>query len=220
MPDALQLNSARHHSRLPDLAIETRALHDGIDVSNLVGLRARAFLGVLAYSFARVTASVSLRVANYYTQGPRSFFRLHEKGGRYNVVPAHHVAKEYVDAYLEASRIGGDRRTVYFRNCGPGRRDLFRERGTSRPGAFKMIKRPTRQAGIQVEICAHRFRGTGITEYLRNAGDREVAARNAGHEPNPQHPALQRPSRRDFARRDRAYPHLTAFDDGRMTQTQ
>ena len=44
-------------------AKETRALLDGIDVSNLVGLRDRAFLGVLVYSFARVSAAVSLRVA-------------------------------------------------------------------------------------------------------------------------------------------------------------
>ena len=48
-------------------------LLDGIDVSTLVGLRDCALLGVLVYSFARVSAAVSLRVADYYTQGPRSF---------------------------------------------------------------------------------------------------------------------------------------------------
>ena len=63
-------------------ARETRGLLDGIDVSTLVGLRDRAFLGVLVYSFARVSAAISLRVADYYTQGPRSFFteRLAEAG--------------------------------------------------------------------------------------------------------------------------------------------
>ena len=101
-------------------ANETRALLDGIDVTNLVGLRDRAFLGVLVYSFARVSAAVALRVADYYTQGPRSFFRLHEKGGRYNVVPAHHVAQGYVDAYLEAARIGEDRRAPLFGAASPG----------------------------------------------------------------------------------------------------
>ena len=35
---------------------------------------------------------------------------------------------------------------------------------------------------VWAEICAHSFRGTGITEYLRNGGDLEVAARIAGHE--------------------------------------
>ena len=163
-------------------AKETRTLLDGIDVSTVVGLRDRAFLGVLVYSFARVSAAVSLRVADYYTQGPRSFFRLHEKGGRYNVVPAHHTAQAYVDAYLEATRIGDDRRGPLFRSCEPGRRDALQDRAMSRLSALKMIKRRTRKVGLPAEICAHSFRGTGITEYLRNGGDLEVAARIAGHE--------------------------------------
>ena len=163
-------------------ARETRALLEGIDVSTLAGLRDRAFLGVLVYSFARLSAALALRVADYYTQGPRSFFRLHEKGGRYNVVPAHQVAQEYVDAYLKTARIGEDRLGPLFRGCESGRRDSLQERGMSRVGAFKMIKRCTRKAGLPAEICAHSFRGTGITEYLRNGGDLEVAARIAGHE--------------------------------------
>ena len=163
-------------------AKETRALLDGIDVTTLVGLRDRAFLGVLVYSFARVSAAVSLRVADFYTQGRRSFFRLHEKGGRYNVVPAHHVVQEYVDAYLEVAHITEDRRGPLFRSCEPGRRDALQERGMSRLSALKMIKRRAQKAGLPAEICAHSFRGTGITEYLRNGGDLEVAARIAGHE--------------------------------------
>ena len=126
-------------------AKETRAVLDGIDVSTLVGLRDRAFLGVLVYSFARVSAAVSLRVADYYTQGPRSFFRLHEKGGRYNVVPAHHTAQEYVDAYLEAARIGEDRRGPLFRSYLPGRHEALQNWAMSRVNALKMIKRRARK---------------------------------------------------------------------------
>ena len=48
-------------------AAETRTLLDGIDISTLAGLRDRALLWVLVYSFARVTAAVSLRVGDYYT---------------------------------------------------------------------------------------------------------------------------------------------------------
>ena len=129
-----------------------------------------------------MSAAVSLRVVDYRTQGPRSFFRLHEKGGRYNVVPAHHTAQEYVDAYLQAARIGEDRRGPLFRSCEPGRRDALQEKGMSRVSALKMIKRRARKAGLPAEICAHSLRGTGITEYLRNGGDLEVAARIAGHE--------------------------------------
>ena len=163
-------------------AKETRALLDGIDLSTLAGLRDRALLGVLVYSFARVSAAVSLRVADYYTQGPRSFFRLHEKGGRYNVVPAHHTAQAYVGAYLAAAGIGEDRRGSLFRPCPPGRNDALLDQPMTRTTTLKMIKRRAGQAGLPTEICAHSFRGTGITEYLRNGGDLEVAARIAGHE--------------------------------------
>ena len=38
------------------------------------------------------------------------------------------------------------------------------------------------EAGLPAEICAHSFRGTGITEYLRNGSDLEVGARIAGQE--------------------------------------
>ena len=62
---------------------------------------ATALIGVMLYSFARVSAAVSMRLADYYTQGKRSFFRLHEKGGKYLVVPAHHVGQAYVGEYNE-----------------------------------------------------------------------------------------------------------------------
>ena len=163
-------------------AEETRALLDGIDVAMLAGLRDRALLGVLVYSFARVSATVSMQVADYYTQGPRSFFRLHEKGGRYNVVPAHHTAQAYVDAYIEAADIAEDRRGPLFRPCPPGRNDTLFDQPMTRATALKMIKRRAASAGLPREICAHSFRGTGITVYLRNDGDLEVAARIAGHE--------------------------------------
>jgi len=35
--------------------------------------------------------------------------------------------------------------------------------------------------GLPGEICNHTYRGTGITEFLRNGGDIETAARIAGH---------------------------------------
>ena len=164
-------------------AEEARGLLDGIDLSTLAGLRDRALIGVLVFSFARITAAVSMRVADYYTQGKRSFFRLHEKGGRYNVVPAHHSAQEYVNAYLEAAELGEDRKEgPLFRACAVGRQDRLEDRAMSRATALRMIKRRARHAGLPAEICAHSFRGTGITEYLRNGGDLEVAARIAGHE--------------------------------------
>ena len=53
----------------------------------------------MVYSFARVSAVTSLQVGDYFTERKRSWFRLHEKGGKRHEVPAHHNAADYVDAY-------------------------------------------------------------------------------------------------------------------------
>ena len=62
-------------------AEEARALLGGIDLSTLARLRDRAPICVRVFRFARITGAISMRVADYYTQGKRSFFRLHEKVG-------------------------------------------------------------------------------------------------------------------------------------------
>ena len=67
---------------------ETRSLLDGIDPGSLVGLRDRALLSVMVYSFARVSAVVGMRRQDYFLQGTRGWLRLHEKGGKRHDVPA------------------------------------------------------------------------------------------------------------------------------------
>ena len=41
---------------------EARALLDAIDISTLTGLRDRALIGVMVYTFARVNAVISMKV--------------------------------------------------------------------------------------------------------------------------------------------------------------
>ena len=161
-------------------AEETRSLLDGIATDTAVGLRDRALIGVMVYSFARVSAAVGMRVRDYRTQGRRAFFRLAEKGGRFNEVPAHHTAAEYVDAYLAALEGTGDRNTPLFRAVETGGR--LGPRPLSRTHALRMVKRRARAAGLSEDLSPHSFRATGITEYLRGGGDRDTAARIAGHE--------------------------------------
>jgi integrase len=48
---------------------------DKIDPSNDVGLRDRALLGTLAYTFARIGAVVNLKVEDYFQTGKRSLIR-------------------------------------------------------------------------------------------------------------------------------------------------
>ncbi len=57
-------------------------LFDSIDTTTIVGLRDRAVIGALLYSFARVGAVVGMNLEDYYHMGKRSHLRLHEKGGK------------------------------------------------------------------------------------------------------------------------------------------
>ena len=162
-------------------AEECRGLLDSIDSSTVVGLRDRALIGVMTYSFARVGAVVKMNVRDYYCQGKRAWFRLHEKGGKEHQVPAHHRAIAYVEAYLEAAGISGLGRTPLFR-ASLGRTGRLTDQGITEAGVLQMIKRRSREAGLPAEICCHTFRATGITAFLANGGELSKAQAIAGHE--------------------------------------
>lgn len=81
---------------------EARELLDSIETKTIVGLRDRALIAVMLFSFARVGACIGMDVEDYYRQKKRRWFRLHEKGGKRHDLPAHHKAEEYVNAYLTA----------------------------------------------------------------------------------------------------------------------
>ena len=50
----------------------------------------RALIGVMVYSFARISAAVAMQVEDYFANGKRWWVRLHEKGGKRHEMPAHH----------------------------------------------------------------------------------------------------------------------------------
>lgn len=57
----------------------------------------------------RALTALGMNVQDYYPQGRRMWFRLHEKGGKRHEVPAHHNAEAYLDAYLQAAGITGEK---------------------------------------------------------------------------------------------------------------
>lgn len=160
---------------------EARMLIESIDTSHVVGLRDRALIGVMTYSFARVGAVAHMRVKDYYSQGRRAWFILHEKGGRHHKVPAHHKGAEYLDAYLAAAGIADEEKSPLFRSTRMKTRQLT-DRAMAENDILRMVKRRARGAGLPAAICCHTFRATGITNYLENGGTLEVAAQIAGHE--------------------------------------
>ena len=157
---------------------ETRSLLDGIDAGSLVGLRDRALLSVMVYSFARVSAVVGMRRQDYFLQGTRGWLRLHEKGGKRHDVPAHHRAEAVVEAYLVAGGIE-DAKAPLFQSVDRSRR--LSGRPLTRRVVLAMIKRRASSAGLPASTCCHTFRATGITAYLSNGGTLEHAQQIAGH---------------------------------------
>jgi integrase/recombinase XerD len=161
-------------------ACEARQLLDSIDCRTIIGLRDRALLSVLVYSFARVSAGIGMNVADYYPQGRRMWFRLHEKGGKHHAVPAHHNAEAYLDAYLEAAGSNNAKTVPLFRTISRERK--LTDRRMHRIDVLRMIKRRAAQAGLPTHIGCHTFRATGITCYLLGGGSLEHAQRIAAHE--------------------------------------
>ena len=159
---------------------DARLLLDSIDTTSVVGLRDRAFIAVMAFSFARVSAVTGMKVEDYYPNGKRWWFRLTEKGGNFIERPAHHCAEAYLDAYIQAAGIAGANKTPLFR-AAAGKTGRLRERPMSRVDAYRMVKRRVKAASLSSRLCNHTFRATGITAYLLNGGTLEKAQMMAGH---------------------------------------
>ena len=175
-------------------ADEARALLDSIpivkgvaedcaatDRPDLVGLRDRALIGLMAYSFARVGAVLQMKVADYFVQGRRRWVRLHEKGGKEHDVPCHHNLDHFLDEYIAAAGIADDAGGYLFRTT-VRKSGVLTKKPMRQQDAYRMIQRRAKAAGIETKIGNHTFRATGITAYLKNSGKLEVAQHIANHE--------------------------------------
>jgi site-specific recombinase XerD len=173
-------HSARQGKTTVLEATEARQLLDSIDVTTPIGLRDRALIALMVFSFARIGAAVAMRVEDVYVQNKRLCMRLREKGGKRHEMPCHHTLEAYLHAYLDGTGIGDDVKNPLFRTI---------QRGTSRlsttalpqANAYAMVRRRAIAAGIDTKIGNHTFRATGITAYLKNGGTLENAAAMANH---------------------------------------
>ena len=169
-----------HKGKTPLLdADQTRELLDSLPLDNIVGLRDRALIGTMVFTFGRIGAVLGMNVGDYFLDGRRQTFRLHEKGGKHHTVPAHHNAIEYVEDYLDAAGLRHFPRAPIFQSAPHHRLSGHR---LLEDNARQMIKRRARNAGLPATTCCHTFRATGITNYLENGGTLEKARALAAHQ--------------------------------------
>jgi site-specific recombinase XerD len=159
---------------------EARALLDSIDVSTPAGLRDRALIALMVYSFARVGAAIGMKVEDVFVQRRRLWVRLHEKGGKRHEMPCHHNLEEYLAAYLDGCSLRDDPKGPLFRTI-PNRGGQLTRTPLPQSNAHAMIRRRALAAGIETKVGNHSFRATGITAYLKNGGTLEKAATMANH---------------------------------------
>ena len=159
---------------------EARRLIDAIDVTTPAGLRDRALIALMVFSFARIGAALKMRVDDAYTQNRRLWVRLHEKGGKRHEMPCHHSLEKYLHAYIDGCGLASDPKGALFRTIGRGTGRLSTT-PLPQANAFQMVRRRAAAAEIATAIGNHSFRATGITAYLKNGGTLEKAAAMANH---------------------------------------
>ena len=162
------------------LADEARTLLNAIDTTSLPGLRDRALIALMVYTFARVGAAVAMRVGDFYLQDHLGWVRLYGKDGKERVMPTHHKLGRYLENYIAAAGIAEDRKGPLFRTI-RGRSGELTSNSLLQSDVWRMVRRRAVAAGIKTEIGCNTFRATGITTYLKNGGRLEIARRLAAH---------------------------------------
>lgn len=170
--------SARFHPHQPEN--QSAAKHGGghKEAPDIKGLRDRAAIAVMAYTFARVSAVVRSKRGDYRLEGKRARLRLLEKGNKEKLVWLHREAEEFLDEYILAAGIG-DAEAPLFQTLDKAHR--LTSEAITRRAMLRVVKERCRAAGLSESFCNHTFRGTGITVFLQNGGALEAAQDMANH---------------------------------------
>jgi site-specific recombinase XerC len=130
---------------------EARALIDSIDTMTPAGLRDRALIALMVYSFARVGAALGMKVEDVFTQNRRLWVRLREKGGKAHAMPCHHNLQEYLTAYIDGLGLRDDPKAPLFRTI-PNRGGQLTETPPA-PGQCPCDDPPARRRGRHQDAC-------------------------------------------------------------------
>jgi integrase/recombinase XerD len=141
------------------------------------GLRDRALIGVMLFSFARISAVLDVKVSAFYENGRRRWFRLLEKGGKHHEVPVHHKAQDYVGEYLEKAGFEPNKPLFQtFNKKQPTGRPM------SRSEAYRMIRRRALVAGISARCAAIHSERPGLLFILTTTELLKRSQKIAAHE--------------------------------------
>lgn len=162
---------------------EARELLASIDVTTLKGRRDRAMIAVMLMTFCRAGALVQVRVRDVVLESGRTWLHLFEKGSKLRKIPVSAKLQGLLEPYLEdaTAGVGARPEDFLFRSMATrGKKEVLSSRPLSVRDVFRVSNERARAVGIE-NICSHSMRGAGITAYLENGGQLEVAQLLAGH---------------------------------------
>jgi site-specific recombinase XerD len=159
---------------------QARRLLEAVAGDDLASLRDRALIAVMLFGFVRVGAVVKMRVRDFDDAGDEAWLVLEEKGGRARRIPAHHLVREALRAYVAAATLEPRSKVPLFQSA-PRKALGLSGKALSRSDVWAMVKRRCAAAGLPANVCNHSFRATGITIHQENGGRIEDAAELAGH---------------------------------------
>lgn len=148
------------------------------EVADIKGLRDRAAIAIMAYTFARVSAVVGAKRGDYRLEGKRARLRLLEKGSKEKLVWLHREAEEFLDGYIAAACIDNAEAPL-FQTL--DKAHILTGDAITRRDMLRVVKDRCMAAGLSETFCNHTFRGTGKTVFLSNGGSLEAAQDMANH---------------------------------------
>lgn len=146
---------------------ETMHLLHSIDISTLVGLRDRAIIATMAYTFARIGAVTALECRHMFSQSGRLWLRLSEKGGRSLDVPCHPKLEHDLIAWLRAAGHADEPNAPSFQSLqwqatspsdGQALQRVLSGSPLKPAMAWEMVQRRAKASGIATHVTNHTFR--------------------------------------------------------------
>ena len=190
---------------------EARQLIDAIDATTVIGLRDRALIGLMVYSFARIGAAIGMQVDDVYPQNRRLWVRLHEKGGKQHAMPCHHNLEAYLHEYIDGAGLAKEPKALLFQTYSRATGQLT---GNPLPqaNAYAMIQRRAKSGGITTRVGNHTFRATGVTAYLKTAARWSAPPRWRTMPPHARHSSMIGERRKSRSTRWSGYSFEAARD--------
>ncbi|NLP49175.1 site-specific tyrosine recombinase XerD [Bacillus sp. RO1] len=172
----VHIDRPKQEQKLPQVMSleEVQALLDSPDTTKVFGIRDKAMLELLYATGMRVSELISLNLSDVHlTMG---FVRCIGKGNKERIIPLGSMAQNAINNYIEESRsqlIKKKTTDALFVN-------LYGNRLT-RQGFWKILKKLTKEAGIEKELTPHTLRHSFATHLLENGADLRAVQEMLGH---------------------------------------